>query len=245
MYSLILMNRLIVSLDIDNLDKSIELIDILSPKIEIFKVGIAPFTGFGNQLLDKLRSLNKKVFLDLKFHDIPNTVKNATKAAVQKGVYMMNFHCLGGLRMLQAAVAGVKEANVQEIPLLLGVTILTSMTTEEMQNVGLGTTMQDEVIALAKLAQDAGLSGVVASPKEVKIIKEKIGRDFIVVTPGIRFTETAVSTDDQRRTLTAKQAIAEGADYIVVGRPIIQADDPLAAADKIIAEIEYAERNYE
>lgn len=236
------MNRLIVSLDVDNLDKAIELIDILSPKIEIFKVGIAPFTSFGNQLLDKLRSLNRRVFLDLKFHDIPNTVKNATKAAVQKGVYMMSLHCLGGLRMLQAAVAGVKETNVSEMPLLLGVTILTSMITEEMQNVGLNTIMQDKVITLAELARDAGLSGVVASPKEVKIIKEKIGQDFIVVTPGIRSAEAGVSNDDQRRTLTAGQAIAGGADYIVVGRPIIQADDPLAAADKIIAEIKHAEQ---
>ncbi len=236
------MNRLIVSLDIDNLDKAIELIDILSPKIEIFKVGIAPFTGFGNQLLDKLRSLNKKVFLDLKFHDIPNTVKNATKAAAQKGVYMMSFHCLGGLRMLQAAVAGVKESKVQEMPLLLGVTVLTSMITEEMQNVELGTILQDKVIALAELARNAGLSGVIASPQEVKIIKEKMGRDFTVVTPGIRSAETAVSTDDQRRTLTAREAITEGADYIVVGRPIIQADDPLTTADKIIAEIKHAEQ---
>jgi len=236
------MNRLIVSLDVDNLDKAIELIDILSPKIEIFKVGIVPFTSFGNQLLDKLRSSNKEVFLDLKFHDIPNTVKNAVKAATQKGIYMMSLHCLGGLRMLQAAVAGVREANVQEVPLLLGVTILTSMITEEMQHVGLDTIMRDKVIALAELARDAGLNGVVASPKEVKIVKEKIGQDFFVVTPGIRSAETVVSEDDQRRTLTAGEAITEGADYIVVGRPIIKADDPLAAADKIIAEIKDAEQ---
>jgi orotidine-5'-phosphate decarboxylase len=236
------MNRLIVSLDIDNLDKAIELIDILSPKIEIFKVGIFPFTSFGDRLLDKLQSLNKKVFLDLKFHDIPNTVKNATKAAAQKGIYMMSLHCLGGLSMLQAAVAGVKEANVSEMPLLLGVTVLTSMNAEEMRNIGFCTTVQNEVITLAKLARNAGLNGVVASPKEVKIIKEKIGQDFIVVTPGIRLAETAVSKDDQQRILTAGQAIAEGADYVVVGRPIIEADDPLAAANKIIAEIKHAEQ---
>jgi orotidine-5'-phosphate decarboxylase len=153
------MNKLIVSLDVDNLSQAIELIDILSPKVEIFKVGIAPFTNFGEQLLAKLHSEQKEVFLDLKFHDIPNTVKNAAKVCAQKNIFMMNFHCLGGLKMLQAAVAGVKETATKKT-LLIGVTILTSMEEADMQDVGLQTTVQDRVIALAKLAKSAGLDGV-------------------------------------------------------------------------------------
>jgi orotidine-5'-phosphate decarboxylase len=236
------MNKLIVSLDVDNLSQAIELIDILSPKVEIFKVGIAPFTNFGEQLLAKLHSEQKEVFLDLKFHDIPNTVKNAAKVCAQKNIFMMNFHCLGGLKMLQAAVAGVKETATKKT-LLIGVTILTSMEEADMQDVGLQTTVQDRVIALAKLAKSAGLDGVVASAKEAKLIKENVGQDFIVVTPGIRPAWSISGKEDQKRVLTPSQAIAQGADYLVVGRPIIKAQDPLEAASKIIDEIKGYSKN--
>ena len=232
------MDKLIVSLDVDDFFQAARLIDILSPKVNIFKVGIAPYVNFGEQLLDKLRSLDKQVFLDLKFHDIPNTVKNAAKAAAQKGVFMMNFHCLGGSRMLEAAVAGVHEANISPMPLLIGVTILTSMGIEDMKDIGLSGAIHDRVISLANIAKKSGLNGVVASAKEAKIIKDQVGQDFVVVTPGIRPAWSVAGKEDQKRVLTPKQAVTEGADYIVVGRPIVKAEDPLAAATKIIAELE-------
>ena len=180
------MGKLIVALDVEDCQKALDLIDILSPKVEIFKVGVAPFVNFGDELLKKLQSLGKKVFLDLKFHDIPNTVKNVVKAASRKGVYMINLHCLGGMCMLQAAAEGLLEVDVAERPLLIGVTILTSMNAEDMQGVGLVGSAQEKVIDLARLAKEAGLDGVVASAKEAKTIKEKVGKDFIVVTLGIR-----------------------------------------------------------
>jgi len=232
------MDKLIVSLDVDDFFQAARLIDILSPKVNIFKVGIAPYVNFGEQLLDKLRSLDKQVFLDLKFHDIPNTVKNAAKAAAQKGVFMMNFHCLGGSRMLEAAVAGVHEANISPMPLLIGVTILTSMGIEDMKDIGLSGAIHDRIISLANIAKKSGLNGVVASAKEAKIIKDQVGQDFVVVTPGIRPAWSVAGKEDQKRVLTPKQAVTEGADYIVVGRPIVKAEDPLAAATKIIAELE-------
>jgi len=231
------MSKLIVALDVENRQKAFELVDILSPKVKIFKVGIAPFVNFGDELLKKLQFLGKKVFLDLKFHDIPNTVKNVVKAASRKGVYMINLHCLGGMRMLQAAAEGLGEVDVTERPILIGVTILTSMNAEDMQKVGLAGSAQERVIGLARLAKEAGLDGVVASAKETREIKEKVGKDFIVVTPGIRPEWSVSSKEDQRRILTPHQAAKEGADYIVVGRPILQAKDPLEAANKILDEL--------
>ncbi|MEA3489597.1 MAG: orotidine-5'-phosphate decarboxylase [Candidatus Omnitrophota bacterium] len=230
--------RLIVALDVDNINRALELIDILAPVVEVFKVGIAPFTGFGHNLLEELRFAGKKCFLDLKFHDIPNTVLNAARAAAARGVFMINFHCLGGRKMLEAAVKGAKEAGGDEEgkkPLLLGVTVLTSMGDEDLRAVGLSGVLRDRVIDLAGLAADAGMDGVVASAQEARDIKQRIGEDFLVVTPGVR-PEWAPG-GDQKRILTPKRAISEGADYIVVGRPIIEADDPASAARKIIEEM--------
>ena len=140
-------DKLIVALDVDRLDKAMELVDILSPEVEVFKVGVAPFTDFGEALLEKIKSCKKKVFLDLKFHDIPNTVRSAARAAAKKGVYMMNFHCLGGEDMLKAAVEGAEEAGVREKPILLGVTILTSMNEKDVMAIGLGGNLKEKVIA--------------------------------------------------------------------------------------------------
>ena len=232
------MSKLIVALDINDLSQALELIDILSPQVEFFKIGSVPYVNFGDELLRKLESLHKKVFLDLKTHDIPNTVQGAARAAIKKGVYMMTFHCLGGLKMLKAAVEGVKEVDVSEKPLLLGITVLTSMTVEDMRSVGLSAdSVEEEVIKLATLAKEAGLDGVVASAKETKIIKEKVGQDFVVVTPGIRPLWSA-EAGDQARIVTPAQAALAGSDYIVVGRPILQAEDPLEAASKIIEELD-------
>jgi len=227
--------RLIVALDVDSAERAEELIDMLSPEVDVFKVGIAPFTDFGERILEKIDAAGKKVFLDLKFHDIPNTVRNAAEAAAKKGVFMMNFHCLGGEKMLLAAAEGAEKAGKRKDTLLIGVTVLTSMGTEDLRPVGIEGDVAERVISLAKLARNAGLDGVVASGQEARGIKEKIGKDFVVVTPGVRPLWAAAG--DQKRVLTPAAAIGEGADYIVVGRPIIQAEDPARAARRIMEEI--------
>ena len=229
--------RLIVALDVDTFDEASALIDALSPAVDIFKVGIAPFTGFGEKVLAKLAENNKKTFLDLKVHDIPNTVKNAARVAAEKNIFMMNFHCLGGEEMLRAAVDGAHQASkIGKTPILLGVTVLTSMGEEELAEVGLTGSVKEKVEGFARMAKRAGLDGVVASAKEARAIKDFLGEDFVVVTPGIRPDWAAKG--DQKRILTPRQALEEGADYIVVGRPIIQAEDPVEAARRIIEEME-------
>jgi len=226
-------DRLIVALDIEDKDRALQMIETLSPVVDLFKVGIAPFTDYGHIVLEKLEEKGKKVFLDLKFHDIPNTVRNAAYAAAKKNVFMMNFHCLGGKEMLEKAREGARETGGRS--LLLGVTVLTSMDREDMETIGLAGTVKDKVMELAGLAKDAGLDGVVASAEETKMIKDKFGKEFVVVTPGIR-PEWAAS-GDQKRIVTPEAAIRGGSDYIVVGRPIIKAEDPLKAAEKIIEEM--------
>lgn len=232
-------DRLIVALDVDSLEKAIELVETLSPEVEIFKVGIAPFTDYGPEILNVIDKCGKKVFLDLKFHDIPNTVKNAACVAAQKNVFMMNFHCLGGRKMMEAAGKGCEKACAAKgnaKPILLGVTVLTSMAGEDLEEAGIAGPVEKRVLALATLAKEAGLDGVVASAKEAKLIKKELGKQFIVVTPGVR--PSWADEGDQKRVLTPKEALAEGADYIVVGRPIIEAEDPLLAAKRIIEEME-------
>lgn len=228
-------DRLIVALDVDTLEKAVELVDTLSPEVEIFKVGIAPFTDFGPEILAAIEKNGKKVFLDLKFHDIPNTVKNAACVASKKGVFMMNFHCLGGRKMLEAAARGCAETGNRKT-ITLGVTVLTSMADADLAEAGVEGPVEKRVLALAALAKASGLNGVVASAKEARLIKKELGKDFIVVTPGVR--PVWAEEGDQKRVLTPKQAIAEGADYIVVGRPIIEAENPLLAAKRIIEEME-------
>lgn len=228
------MAKLIISLDVDNLNLANTLIEKLSPLVDIFKIGPIPYLNFGDQLIKKISSLNKKVFLDLKFHDIPNTIKGAVEAAVQKNIFMLNVHCLGGPTMLKAAVEGI--AGQQQKPILIGVTILTSMGIYDMQSLGLSENIQNEVLKLAKLAKEAGLNGVVASAQEATVIKQTLGKDFLVITPGVR--PSGKCQDDQKRILTPKQAILAGADYLVVGRPIIQATDPVKITKEILAEME-------
>jgi orotidine-5'-phosphate decarboxylase len=227
--------RLIVALDVPDYEDASALVDILTPEVDIFKVGIAPFTGYGHKILEKLRMLGKKVFLDLKVHDIPNTVRNAARAAAEQGVYMMNFHCLGGQSMMEAALEGAREGYNGErsaFPLLLGVTILTSMDKDTMNSLGMNGEVADRVIALARSAKDAGMGGVVASAEEAARIKRECGSDFKIVTPGIRPKWAA--RGDQKRVLTPEKALAEGADYLVVGRPVIADSDPLEKARMIL-----------
>ncbi len=230
--------RLIVALDVDAQEEAFALVDELSSVVDIFKVGIAPFTGYGSALVEKINKKGKKVFLDLKFHDIPNTVKNAARVSAMQGVFMTNFHCLGGRRMLEAAVEGAKEGSAkagENPPILLGVTVLTSMDEREMKGIGLSGRLEEKVIEFAKMAADSGLDGVVASAREAAGIKEKIGKDFVVVTPGVRPVWAAAG--DQKRIVTPRKAVQNGADYVVVGRPIIKADDPAEAAKRIIEEM--------
>jgi orotidine-5'-phosphate decarboxylase len=228
-------DKLIVALDVEEA-KAIALIEELSPVVNVFKIGIAPFTGFGETLLKKLEKKKKKVFLDLKVHDIPNTVKNAAREAAKKNVLMMNFHCIGGKTMMAAAVEGAREVEKGQRPLLLGVTVLTSMGEDDLKEIGLSGNPADNVVKFAKDAKEAGLDGVVASAKETRLIKEACGEDFVVVTPGIR--PAWAQANDQKRAVTPREAINNGSDYIVIGRPIIQADDPKEAVEKIIEEME-------
>lgn len=221
---------LIVALDVPALKDAVRLVEILSDDVDIFKVGIAPFTAFGQDLLEVLEEKRKKVFLDLKFHDIPNTVRNAVKASAEKNVFMMNVHCSGGDDMMKAAALGAIESAAR--PLVIGVTVLTSKAAEDLPE---GLTVEQEVVRLARKAKEAGLDGVVASAREARAIKDAIGEDFLVVTPGVR--PAGSEKGDQKRTVTPGEAVKEGADYIVVGRPIIQASDPARAARDIIRDM--------
>ncbi len=225
--------RLIVALDVKSLDEAKAMVDKLIPAVRIFKVGLGLFTLCGSKAVEMVHDKGGKVFLDLKFHDIPNTVASAVKSASESGVFMLNVHTLGGSEMMKKAAEAVK--GLSERPLILGVTILTSMDQRAISEVGIGRSMEEEVLSLAAMAKDAGLDGVVASPQEISAIRRKSGEDFIIVTPGVRPEWAAAG--DQKRIATPAEAIKSGADYIVVGRPIIEADDPAEAARKIIEEM--------
>ncbi|HPN72913.1 MAG TPA: orotidine-5'-phosphate decarboxylase [Candidatus Omnitrophota bacterium] len=228
--------RIIAALDVETYKKASDLVDILREEIDVFKVGIAPFTAFGERILEKISSAGKKVFLDLKVHDIPNTARNAARAAAEKEVFMMNFHCLGGEAMLRAAREGADSVKgARRKPILLGVTVLTSMDKRAMEGIGLKPDIDEQVIKFASLAKNCGFDGVVASAMEAGRIKEKFGKDFIVVTPGIR--PSGAPEQDQKRTSTPSEAFRLGSDYIVVGRPIVDSPDPAEAARNIIREI--------
>jgi orotidine-5'-phosphate decarboxylase len=225
---------LIVALDVKSLDEAKALVDKLIPAVRIFKVGPGLFTLYGPAAVRMVNDKGGKVFLDLKFHDIPNTVASAVKSASDLGVLILNVHTLGGSEMMRKAAEAVK--GLPERPLILGVTVLTSMDQKAVDEVGIGKRVEEEVLGLAAMAKAAGLDGVVASPQETSAIRKKLGEDFIIVTPGVRPQWAAKS--DQKRIATPAEAIKAGADHIVVGRPIIEADDPAEAAGKIIEEME-------
>ena len=231
-------DRLIVALDVPTLGEAEGLVKTLSPVVQIFKIGKELFTAEGPRAVGMVRSHGGHVFLDLKFHDIPNTVASACGAAVKLGVWMLNVHALGGRPMLEAAARAVKKAagelKVQK-PFLLGVTVLTSISEKDLQEVGIGEKVDAEVERLARLAEACGLNGVVASPQEIENVREACGRDFQIVTPGVR--PPWAESSDQKRVMTPSAAIRLGANFIVVGRPITKAKDPLQAAKKILEEI--------
>jgi orotidine-5'-phosphate decarboxylase len=231
--------KLIVALDVDNYRRAARIVKTLSPYVKVFKVGNILFTLCGPKIIKYIHKSGAKVFLDLKYHDIPNTVANAAVEATKMGVYMMNMHTLAGTTCMQATAKAVsqkaKELNLFK-PILVSVTILTSMKEEDLQPLGIEGSVEEIVMKYAKLAKEAGLDGIVASPHELKAIKKKFGENFVVVTPGIR-PEWAKKNDDQKRVLTPKEAIEAGSDFIVVGRPIIQSRRPVEAVKKILEEI--------
>ena len=229
-------DRLIFALDVPSLKEVKKWVRLLKGYVGVFKVGKELFTACGPKVIDIIHQSGGKVFLDLKFHDIPNTAAKAGAVAARLGVKMFNVHTLGGLDMMEAVREAVdKTCKRGRRPIILGVTILTSMNEKAMKEVGIQGPVKKRVLYLAGLAKKAGFDGVVASPLEAKDIKKRFGKDFIIVTPGIRMPDS--KPDDQNRTMTPKQAIAAGADYIVVGRPIREAKDPVEAANKILEEM--------
>jgi orotidine-5'-phosphate decarboxylase len=236
------MDQLLVALDVDSGARARQLADQLRGAVGGFKIGKRLFTLEGPAIVRALVERGDRVFLDLKFHDIPNTVAQAVGAATSLGIWMVNVHASGGRQMMEAAAAAARETATREgrvAPLVIGVTVLTSMSDETLQEVGVTAPLMEQVVSLARLAQNAGLDGVVASPQETRVIREACGPEFEIVTPGIRGGGAVVpGKDDQARTMSAGQAIAAGASYIVVGRPIIAAEDPRAAAETLIGAAE-------
>ena len=232
-------DKLIVALDFSNLGDAEKIVKKISPVVKIFKIGVELFTSAGPTAVEMIHAYKCRVFLDLKFHDIPHTVGSACEAATRLGVFMMNVHALGGKNMLFNAVQSVhKAADEKKItpPKLLGVTVLTSLKDRDLKEVGISKKVKQEVKDLTVLSRHCGLDGVVASGQEIKLIRAAAGKDFLIVTPGVRPVWAAHG--DQKRIVTPREAIDGGADYIVVGRPVTQHPQPLLGAEKILKEIE-------
>lgn len=231
---------LVVALDVSRADEALRLVEQLRGIAGMFKVGKQLFTAEGPQIVRRIRELGEEVFLDLKFHDIPNTVAAAAIEAMRLGVRVLNVHALGGREMMVRTADAVKQASEREglrRPLILGVTVLTSHSQESLGEIGIDRSVEDEVTRLARLCSESGLDGVVASPLEIRAVREAVGRkDFVVLVPGVR--PAGSDRNDQSRVMTPLDAINEGATFIVVGRPIVADKDPVAAARRIIEEIE-------
>jgi orotidine-5'-phosphate decarboxylase len=230
--------RLIFALDVPGFEEAEKWVKLLRGQVGVFKVGKQLFTRCGPEVVHMIRGEGGEVFLDLKYHDIPNTVAMAGVEAARLGVRMFNVHALGGREMMVRTVAEIDALYPRgdaRRPLLLAVTILTSSTEQTLREIGIALPVAEMVPMLAKLAQEAGMDGVVASPLEIGLIRAVCGADFRIVTPGVRPAEA--SLDDQKRVMTPKEAIAQGADYLVIGRPIAAAADPLAATASILAQM--------
>jgi orotidine-5'-phosphate decarboxylase len=231
------MDQLLVALDVDSATRARGLADSLRGVVGGFKIGTRLFTSNGPSFVEELAGRGDRIFLDLKFHDIPNTVAGAVTAATRLGVWMLNVHASGGSAMMRAArqSADNEAARMSRpAPLVIAVTMLTSLSEAMLTDIGVSGSMASQVERLAALTQSSGLDGVVASPQEIPFIRTRCGGEFVIVTPGIRGADDAKG--DQRRTLTASEALGAGASYLVVGRPIIGAADPRAAAERIVAE---------
>lgn len=231
--------KIILALDFSDPDYALKIVDTFSEQINIFKVGLELFVSGGPEIVKRINEKGKKVFLDLKFHDIPNTVTKAALQATRLGVYMFNLHTSGGFDMMKRCRDAIIDLSLKENlerPKIVGVTVLTSLTNEIIKNeLCIHHSLRTHVKHLSKLAKDAGLDGVVASAQEVRMIREHLGNGFLIITPGIRASWSP--PDDQRRTMTPREAIREGADYIVLGRAVLNHPEPIKALELITAEI--------
>ena len=237
------MDKLLVALDVESADRAMQLVTTLRGVAGGFKIGNRLFTTEGPTLVRRIVDAGSRVFLDLKYHDIPNTVEQAVEAAVGTGAWMINVHASGGTAMMEAAARAARETSTRlgrPAPLMIGVTVLTSINEQALRAIGIERPVLQQVIALARLTQQAGLQGVVASAQETPAIREACGPQFQIVTPGIRGASAGSERNDQSRTMGPAEAIRAGASYIVVGRPIIAAPDPHAAAAAIADELAHA-----
>nr|WP_312215088.1 orotidine-5'-phosphate decarboxylase [Clostridioides sp.] len=232
--------KLIVAIDTDDLDKAKKMIDNLEGSVDIFKVGLEQYLSTRGKVVDYLKEKNKKIFLDLKFHDIPNTMQSAIRAGVRDEVWMMTIHVSDIEGMRQCAKAASEEAESLNIkrPIIVGVTVLTSLSDQDLNDIGCSLGTEELAIKRAKLAKEAGIDGVVCSAQEVDKIVESCGEDFVTVCPGIRPKSAEVG--DQKRVVTPEDAIRKGAHYLVVGRPITKSENPKESAINIVREIENA-----
>jgi orotidine-5'-phosphate decarboxylase len=231
-------DRIIFALDVEHFSEAQHWVNLLKDQIGVFKVGKQLFTHAGPKVIDMIRKRNQNIFLDLKFHDIPTTVAKAGVEATKLNVSIFDLHALGGFEMMRKTVeasrAAAKELGIPK-PLILAITILTSMDEDSLKEVGIRGPILDAVGQLALLAMKAGVDGVVASPQEIGVIRKQCGEEFLIVTPGIRLPSE--KKDDQKRTLSPKEAISAGANYLVIGRPIKEAKDPLEAVQRIVEDI--------
>ncbi|MCP4649501.1 MAG: orotidine-5'-phosphate decarboxylase [PVC group bacterium] len=233
--------ELIVALDTESLDEARSIVDKLSGVVRFFKIGSQLFTAAGPIAVEMVRNNKAEVFLDLKFHDIPNTVANAAISSIRLGISMFNVHAMGGKAMLiktmEAVNAECEQSGVKK-PIVLGVTVLTSMDRQQLNSIGVARSVKNQVGFLAKLCQKSGLDGVVCSGKEIKLLRRITNKDFILVVPGVRPKDSLLN--DQKRVITPTDAVRLGADFIVVGRPIVANKDPSQAAKAILQEIQAA-----
>ena len=230
-------DRIIIPLDVSSAEEAAGIVTRLKGRVGMFKVGLQLYTAAGPDAVRRITGLGERVFLDLKLHDIPNTVARAAAEAARLGVAMLDFHLGGGARMVTAAREAVDAAGLraEDRPILLGITVLTSFDQDDLRSVGVSDMVEDQVTRLARLGRAAGLDGVVASPHEVAAIRAACGQAFVIVTPGIR--PAGASRGDQRRVMTPGEAIAAGSDYLVIGRPILESANPVAAVEEVVREI--------